>query len=244
MDPKDQISRDEGGTAVDATMYKSIVGGLRYLVNTRPDIAYAVGVVSRYMERPTTVHLNAVKRILRYVKGTLQFGLVYTKNNGNNIITGYSDSDMGGSLDDRKSTACMAYYLNDSLILWVSQKQRCVALSSCEAEFMAATAAACQGIWLKNVLSRITTEYSGPVILHIDNKSAINLAKNLVFNGRSKYIDICYHFIRECVERGDIIVKHVSSDQQRSDCLTKVLMIAKFERMCSLLGIKELNRQI
>ncbi|XP_074351332.1 secreted RxLR effector protein 161-like [Apium graveolens] len=148
MDPKDQISRDEGGIIVDATMYKSMVRGLRYLVNTRSDIAYAVGVVSRYMERPTTVHLNAVKRILRYVNGTLQFGLVYTKNSGNNIITGYSDSDMGGSLDDRNSTACMAYYLNDSLISWVSQKQRCVALSSCEAEFMAATAVACQGIWL------------------------------------------------------------------------------------------------
>lgn len=177
MDPKDQICKDEQGETVDTTMFKSLVGGLRYLVNTRPDIAYQVGIISRYMERPTTLHLSAAKRVLRYIKGTIQFGLVYTSSSGNNFITGFSDNDMGGSIDDRRSTGGMAYYLNESLISWVSQKQRCVALSSCEAEFMAATAASCQGIWLRNVLSRITSRDIGPVVLYIDNKSAINLAK-------------------------------------------------------------------
>lgn len=98
------------------------MGGLRYLVHTRPDIAFPVGIVSRYMEQPTTMHLNAVKRILRYVKGTVEFGLVYTKNGGNNILTGYSDSDLAGHIDDRRSTGGMAFYLNESLITWVSQK--------------------------------------------------------------------------------------------------------------------------
>ncbi|XP_074361056.1 secreted RxLR effector protein 161-like [Apium graveolens] len=188
-----------------------------------PDIAYAVGIVSRYMERPTILHLSAVKRILRYLKGTLQFGLVYSEKGGNNIISGYSDSDMGGTVDDRKSTGGMAYYLNESLISWVSQKQRCVALSSCEAELMAAIAAASQGIWLWNVLGQITSEYIGPVTLYIDNMSAIDLAKNPVFNGRSKHIDIRYHFIRECVERDEVIVKHVSSGMQQADSLTKAM---------------------
>ncbi|XP_074347472.1 secreted RxLR effector protein 161-like [Apium graveolens] len=100
------------------------------------------------MERPTTVHLNAVKRILRYVQGTLHFGLEYIKTSGNNILAGFSDSDLGDDLDDRRSTGGMCFYLNESLITWVSEKQRCVALSSCEAEFMATTAAACQAIWL------------------------------------------------------------------------------------------------
>lgn len=241
MDPKEHISKDEKGRTVDPKMYKIMVGGLRYLVNTRPDIAFSVGIVSHYMERPTTLHLSAVKRILRYIKGIMHFGLVYTSDGGNNVITGFSDSDLGGTIDDRKSTGGMAYYLNESLISWVSQKQRCFALSSCEAEFMAATAAACQGIWLRNVLSQITAGFIGPVTLHIDNKSVIDLAKNPVFHGRSKHIDIRYHFIRECVERGEIIVKHVSSDKQRANSLTKALTTIKFERMRSLLGVKELS---
>lgn len=95
------------------------------------------------MERPTVFHMNAVKRILRYVKGTLNYGLVYSKGVGNYLLSGYSDSDLAGNLEDRKSTGGVAFYLNESLVTWVSQKQRCVALSSCEAEFMAATAAAC-----------------------------------------------------------------------------------------------------
>lgn len=144
MYSKELLSKDEGEMAVDAIQYKSLVGGLRYLVHTRPDIAYSVGVVNRYMERPTKLHLNIVQRILRYVKGTLQFGLTYSKKGGNNVLLGYSDSNLGGNLDDYKSTGDVVFYLNESIITWVSQKRRCVALSSCEVEFMAATAAACQ----------------------------------------------------------------------------------------------------
>lgn len=190
------------------------------------------------------MHLNAAKRILRYVKGTLDYGLVYTKEAGNNILTGYSDSDLAGHSEDRKSTGGMVFYLNESLVTWVSQKQRCVALSSCEAEFMAATAAACQAIWLRNVLKEVTGEQIGHVLIYIDNKSAIDLAKNSVFHGRSKHIDIRYHFIRECIERGEVIVKHISSENQRADSLTKALLTVKFERMRSLLGIKNLDGQV
>lgn len=143
MDPKKRITKDEGGTLVNSTEYKSMVEGLRYLVHTHPDIAYAVGIVGRFMEKPTVLHKNAVKYILRYVKGTLDFGLVYSKNSGNNVLVGYFDSDLAGQTDDRRSTGGMVFYLNDSVITWVSQKERCVALSSCEAEFIAATAAAC-----------------------------------------------------------------------------------------------------
>ena len=185
MDPKEQLTKDDGGKRVDTTNYKSLVGGLRYLVHTRPDVAFAVGMVSRYMEAPTVMHLNAVKRILRYVRGTAELGLVYSKENGNNILTGFSDSDLASHVEDRRSTGGMVFYLNENLITWVSQKQRVVALSSCEAEYMAATAAAYQSIWLKNVLQQVTGEEIGPVELYIDNRSAINLAKNPVFHGRS-----------------------------------------------------------
>lgn len=238
MDPKEQLSRDEPGKLVDATDYESMVGRLRYQVHTRPNIAYSVGLVSRYMEKPTK------KRILRYIKGTIQYGLVYSKDSGNNILTGFSDSNLGGQMDDKKSTRGMVFYLNENAITWVSQKQKCVALSSSEAEFKAATAAACQGIWLRNILSRITSETVGPVILYIYKQSAIYLAKNLMFHGRSKHIDIRFHFIRKCVERGEVVLKHVCSRDQRADVLTKRMATIRFEKMRRLLGVKNLERQL
>ena len=106
---------------------------------------------------------------------------------------------------------------------------------------MAATAAACQGIWLRNLLSQLSDMKQGPMTLYIDNKSAIDLARNPVFHGRSKHIDVRYHFIRECVERGEIVIKHIRTDEQRSDVLTKALATVKFERMRSLLGIRKLG---
>ena len=225
IDPKERITKDEGGKLVDTTEFKSMVGGLRYLVHTRPDIAYSVGINNRYMEKPTILHQQAAKRILRYISGTLEYGLVYTRNNNNNLLYGYSDSDLAGHIYDQRSTGGMALYLNESLVIWVSQKQRCVALSSCEAEFMAETAAACQAIWLRNLLSQVTRSHVDHVVLYIDNKSAIDLANYPVFYGRSKHIDICYHFIRECIEGGEIVVKHVRTDLQRVDTLTKALQL-------------------
>lgn len=105
--------------------FKSIVGGLGYLVHTRPYISYAMRIINRFMERPTIMHLNAAKRIMCYVKGTLNYGLIYTKNSANNVLTCFSDIDLAGHVDDRKSTSGMVFYLNESVITWVSQKQKC-----------------------------------------------------------------------------------------------------------------------
>lgn len=130
MDPKVMLTKDEGGTIVDATQYKSLVDGLRYLVHTRHDVAYSVRIVSRYMKRPTKLNMDAVKRILRYIKGTLQHDLVYSRERGDNVLIGYSDSDLGGNLDDRKSTGGVVFYLNESIITrgargsgWAGYKQ-------------------------------------------------------------------------------------------------------------------------
>lgn len=117
LDHNEQITKDEGGKLVDVTQFKSMVGGLRYLVHTRPDITFVVGVLSRFMEHPIVLHMNATKRILRYIKGTLDYGLVYSRKNNNNALTGYSDSDLAGNIEDRKSTGGVAFYLNDSLII-------------------------------------------------------------------------------------------------------------------------------
>ena len=109
MEYKLQLTKDETGEPVNPTEFKSIVGGLRYLVHTRPDLAYSVGVISRFMEHPTVTHLAAAKRILRYVKGTLNFGLIYTKGQGNYLLSSFSDSDLAGNVDDRKSTGGVAF---------------------------------------------------------------------------------------------------------------------------------------
>ncbi|KAL8167899.1 hypothetical protein V2J09_009398 [Rumex salicifolius] len=153
MEPRLKLSKSElDDSEADATIFRSIIGSLRYLVNTRPDLSFSGGVLSRFMENPKVSHMEALKRILRYVKGTLQFGCVYKKDPSYTEVMGYSDSDLAGDIDDRKSTSGVVYFLGKSPITWVSRKQRVVALSSCEAEYIAATAGACQGIWLKSIM--------------------------------------------------------------------------------------------
>ncbi|XP_031740419.1 secreted RxLR effector protein 161-like [Cucumis sativus] len=136
MEPKAQLHKDMEGAPIDATEYRSIVGCLRYLLNTRLYLLYAVGMASRYMERPTTMHYKVVKQILRYLRGTIHFGLTYTKGPKEFDIFGYSDSDLADDLDGRKNTSGMRFYLKESLVSLNLQKT--MALSSCEAEFIAA----------------------------------------------------------------------------------------------------------
>jgi len=241
MDPGTKLHSDKGGHPVNATEYRRVIGSLRYLLHTRPDLAYSVGIASRFMEKPTMMHMNAIKQILRYLKGTVELGLVYTQGGSEELLMGYSDSDVGGDLVGRRSTAGMAFYLGESLITWCSQKQKTVALSSCEAEFMAATYAAMQALWLRSLMAEITAKEPKVVTLYVDNNSAIALMKNLVFYGRSKHIDSKYHFIRECVERGQVAVRRVCTVEQKADALTKPLPAGKLAVMRHLLGVRDLS---
>jgi len=192
MDPGIKLHQDKSGEPMDATEYRKMVGCLRYLLHTRPDLAYSVGMTSRFMKRPTVMHMRAIKQILRYLKGTIEMGLVYTQVGGEEVLVGYTDSDLSGDLVGRRSTGGMAFYLNGNLITWCSQKQKTMALSSCESEFMAAIVAAMQAIWLRNLLSEVTATKTKVVALFVDNNSAIALMKNPVFHGRSKHIDTRY----------------------------------------------------
>jgi len=192
------------------------------------------------MKKPTVVHQNVVKQILRYLRGTLEYGLVYTQQKKSEVLVGFSDSDHAGDVVGR-STGGMAFYLNDSLITWNSHKEKTVALSSCEAEFMAATAAAVQGLWLRRLLAEITSTPPQIVRMYVDNNSAIALMKNPMFYGRSKHIDTKYHFIRECVDRGQFQVKRVNTKEQRVDALTKALPAVKLGVTRHLLGVRDLS---
>lgn len=166
---------------------------------------------------------------------------MYVQGGGVGELVGYTDSYLGADVVERRSTGGMSFYLNENLITWCSHKQKSVALSSCESEFMAATTATKQALWLRTLISEITGEEPKTVTLYVDNNSAIALMKNSIFHGRSKYIDIRYHFIRECVERGQIIVKRLCTNEQKADALTKALRAGKLMVMRHLLGVRDLN---
>ena len=231
-----KLSKHEDGESVDPTLFKSLVGSLRYLTCTRPDILYAVGVVSRYMELPTTTHMKAAKRILRYIKGTINFGLYYSTSNDYKLV-GYSDSDWGGDVDDRKSTSGFVFYIGDTAFTWMSKKQPIVTLSTCEAEYVAATSCVCHAIWLRNLLKELSLPQEEPTKIFVDNKSAIALAKNPVFHDRSKHIDTRYHYIRECVTSKNVQLEYVKTNDQVADIFTKPLKREDFIKMRSLLGV-------
>ena len=201
-------------------MYRSLVGSLRYLVHTRPDISFAVGYVSRFMEKPRLEHFAAVKHLLRYIAGTVDYGIIYPKcSDSCNRLVGYSDSDLGGDVDDRKSTTGVIFFMGEMPISWQSHKQKAVALSSCEAEYMAGAVGACQAVWLARLLSDIVGVKVQPPVLKMDNQSAIALSKNPVLHDRSKHIDTKFHYIRKSVEEGRICLDYVSTQEQLADVL-------------------------
>ncbi|WVZ94772.1 hypothetical protein U9M48_040631 [Paspalum notatum var. saurae] len=221
MEVRLQLSKQGTSPTVDATMYRSLIGSLRYLLHTRPELTFAVGYLSRFMEEPRMEHMAAMKQLLRYVKGTCDHGLHYTNNGGKLNLLGYSDSGMAGDVDGRKSTTRVIFFLGGNPVTWLSQKQRVVALSSCEAEFIAGAAAACQAVWLRRLLEDITGAKVPAPILKMDNQSAIALSKNPVLHDRSKHIDTRFHFIRECAEKGDINIEFAGTQDQLADILTK-----------------------
>ena len=227
---------------VHPTTYCSLVGGLWYLVHTWPDIAFAVGYVSRYMERPREDHMAAVKHILRYIAGTVEFGLVFPRHGNKELhLVGFSDSDLGVDVDDRKSTTGIIFFLDDMPVEWQSQKQKVVALSSCEVEYIAGAGAACQTVWLTRLLKDVTGEAPQAPRLKMDNMSAIALSKNPVLHDRSKHIDTKYHFIRECVDKGDLLLEFASSQEQLADLMTKALGRSRFCELREKIGVVNLG---
>ncbi|KAJ1274631.1 hypothetical protein BS78_05G076300 [Paspalum vaginatum] len=237
-----KLSKESNSPRVNATEYRSLVGSLRYLVNSRPDLAFSVGYVSRFMEEPHEEHRTAVKQIMRYIAGTRNWGLFYARRNGgSDQLLGYSDSDMAGDLDGRKSTSGILFFLGRSPISWQSAKQKVVALSSCEAEYIAAATGACQAVWLARLLAEIRNSAVSKPVLRVDNKSAISLIKNqTVHHDRSKHIDVRFHLIREYANAGQIEVKFIRTDDQLGDILTKPLGKDKFHELCSKIGLGSL----
>ncbi|KAK2419944.1 putative mitochondrial protein [Trifolium repens] len=230
-----KLTKDEKGISVDQSLYRSMIGSLLYLTASRPDITYAVGVCARYQADPKVSHLTQVKRILKYVNGTSDYGIMYSHCE-NSTLYGYCDADWAGSADDRKSTSGGCFFLGTNLISWFSKKQNCVALSTAEAEYVAAGSSCSQLVWMKQMLKEYDVEQDA-LTLYCDNMSAINISKNPVQHSKTKHIDIRHHYIRDLVENKIVVLEHVGTKEQIADIFTKALDAVQFENLRGKLGI-------
>jgi hypothetical protein len=219
---------DTSSELVDATLYRQIIGSLMYLTNTRPDICFVVNTLSQYLVEPRRVHLVAAKHVMRYLKGTLDYGLCYTGDHDFRLY-GYTDSDWAGSASDRKSTSGCCFSLGSAMTSWQSRKQSSISLSTTEAEYIAACSASCEAIWLRKLLTGLFDLEMEATVILCDNQSCIKMTENPVFHDKSKHIEIRYHYIRDMVQRGAVKLQYVGTDEQVADVLTKPLSRVKFE---------------
>jgi cell wall-associated NlpC family hydrolase len=225
LSPGTKLQKDEGEPldAEQKHIYSSLVGSLNYLaVCTRPDIAFPVGVLARYLASPTSDHIAAAKGVLRYLAGTTNHGLNYGAKLGDSTIIGYCDADHAGDLDKRRSTTGYTFILNGGSISWSSKRQETVALSTVEAEYMAAASATKEALWLRGLLAELGLPYQ-TIQIYADNQGAMQLVKNPIVSARSKHIDVRYHFVREHVAKEEVAFHYISTNEMKADSLTKAL---------------------
>lgn len=189
------------------------------------------------MEKPTEQHLLAAKQILRYVQGTLDFGIQYKRDREAVELEGFVDSDYAGDGDDRRSTSGYVFMLGGGAVSWSSKKQPIVTLSTTEAEYVAAANGACQAVWMRNILEEIGFAQEDFTTLWCDNSSAIKLSRNPVLHGRSKRIHVRFHFLRELVNEGVISLEYCSTQSQLADIMTKPVKLDVFEKLRSAMGV-------
>jgi hypothetical protein len=242
LDAKTQLVKlsieeyEEHSSEMQGVPYKEAVGSLMYaMVATRADLAFAVSMVSQFMSRPGPMHWAAVKRIMRYLKGTLDMKLCLGGNDIN--MRGYCDADWGGDHDTRRSTTGYVFFIGDGAISWNSKRQPTVALSTTEAEYMATTQAAKEAIWLRQLMADVGCVQGGATTIMSDNQGSIALAKNPKHHSRTKHIDVQHHFIREVVEDEVVELKYCRTEDMVADVLTKALPRERHETLTSAMQI-------
>jgi len=229
---------DSANMTINSTQYMQMIGSLMYLTSTKPDIMFVVSLLSRYLAYPTELHLQAIKRVLRYIKGTLSYGIFY-KQSGNAELLAYTDSDYAGDLEDRKSTSGFLFVLSSGAVSWSSKKQHVVTLSTTEAEFIVTASCAYQAVWLRRMLENLDHTSAGAMIIYCDNSSTIKLSKNPVMHGRSKHIDVRFHFLHDLTRDGVVTLLHCRSQDQLADIMTKPLPRIVFKKLRMLMGVCE-----
>jgi histone deacetylase 1/2 len=230
MTVTDRLTSTDGEllSSEDATMYRSIVGGLQYILHTRPDLSFAVNKVCQFLHAPRSPHWSAVKRILRYIQHTVSHGL-HIRPASSSFLSAFSDADWAGSSEDRRSTGGHAIYYGPNLIAWSARKQSTVSRSSTESEYKALANATAELIWLQSLLRELGVSQDHSPVLWCDNIGATYLSSNPVFHARTKHIEVDFHFVRERVARKLLYVKFISSKDQIADIFTKPLPLPLFE---------------
>ena len=230
------------GEPVEKSKYQALIGGLTYAVTgTRPDLAQASGLVNQFCSNPGTEHWIAAKRILRYIKGTIDYGIVFDGCKEDDVqLSGYVDADWGSNPNGRKSQSGYLFTLCGGTVSWTSKKQSVVALSSTEAEYVAASLACQEAIWLRALLEDIGFVQEGPTSIKEDNQGAIALSRNPKYHPRTKHINIKYHFIRDKVANKEISLDYCPTEEMLADTLTKPLGKILFQRIRELMGVKNI----
>ncbi|CAL8993586.1 unnamed protein product [Prunus brigantina] len=236
----ERLCKEDGSEMADESEYRQIIGSLLYLTATRPDIMFASSLLARFMHNPTKKHMGTAKRVLRYVQGTLDYGIEFKKGKAATLL-GYCDSDWAGSEDDRRSTSGYVFTLGSGMFSWASIKQNTVALSTAEAEYVSAAEATSQAKWLRFVLEDFGEEQVEGTPILCDNTSAIAMAKNPVFHQKSRHISRKFHFIREAIQAKEIELIYCKTEDQIADILTKALSKDRFVHLRDLLGVKSVK---
>lgn len=236
MSTSEKLILDDGSSSVDATSYRQLVGSLQYLAITRPDVSFVVNRLSQFMHAPTQLHLQALKRVLRYLKGTIHYGL-YLNRQSKHVLSAFSDSDWGGVLDKGRSTTAYVLYLGSNIISWKSARQKTVSRSSTEAEYKALANAAAEVIWVQNLLSDLGMPISSVPTLYCDNIGATYFCSNPLYHTKMKHLALDYHFVRERQAAGQLRVLHISNKDQIADMLTKPLGRPAFVKFRSKIGV-------
>ncbi|CAI7872892.1 unnamed protein product [Closterium sp. NIES-54] len=232
---KEPLLRDEL-----VQLYQSIVGSFMYAsTTTQPQIAYAVSQLSKVVSCPKAFHLQAAKRVLRYLKGCVKSGIFYPAYSKPQVeLVGFSDADYAGDSADRKSHTGYVYCLNGAAISWQSKRQPVVALSTTESEYISLCQCIQEGVWLKRLFGEFGHDLAGGVPVFVDNQSAIALAQNACLHGRTKHMQVRWHFIREMVASGEVILRWCPTNRQPADILTKPLPFERHGVCMSLMGMQ------
>ena len=238
------VSLSEDEKSFDVTLFQAVIGSLNYAaICTRPDLSTAVGMLSKFMQRPGKEHWVGIKRVLRYVQGTINYGLVFRRSDDFRL-QGFSDSDWAGCAETRKSTSGLVCRLGNCTVSWRSKKQPIVALSSTEAEYIALCSASQEVVWLRRLLHGVGQEQSGATVVFEDNQGAMSLSRNPKDHSRTKHIDVKYHFVRESVEKEIIRVVYCPTAEMVADILTKGLARLKFEKFREAMGVLDVTGAI
>lgn len=211
---------------MNPSLYQQLVGSLFYLTHTRPDIAFAVGLVSRFSQDPHESHWRDEKRILRYIKGTVRFGVQYTA--GTSKLVGFTDSDWVGSVDNRKSTSGFVYHFGSAPIAWSGKKQSTISLCFTEVEYHVVVLAIQEVLWLRQLLTEFDIPQDHTNIIWCDNQSAIHISINPVEHQRTKHIELHMHFIHQLIQDGVISLEYLPTEEQVAYIFTKPLASPRF----------------